>query len=90
MKPKYSYNTYTIKKVNKNNIIVEDNKGIQHTYKKYKVIKITDDIENMKNPINIKKDVKENKVIRILKKDDLISPTISKRLRVKEKIKYVK
>ena len=43
----------------------------------------------MKNPINIKKDVKENKVIRILKKDDLISPTISKRLRVKEKIKYV-
>ena len=90
MKPKYSYNTYTIKKVNKNNIIVEDDKGIQHTFKKYKVIKITDDIENIKNPINIKKDVKENKVIRILKKDDIISPTISKRLREKNTVKYAK
>jgi hypothetical protein len=90
MKPKYSYNTYTIKKVNKNNIIVEDDKGIQHTFKKYKVIKITDDIENIKNPINIKKDVKENKVTRILKRDDLISPLISKRLREKKPVKYVK
>ena len=44
---------------------VVDENGKNHTFKKYRVIKISDDTENYKKPEQIKKAVKENKIIRL-------------------------
>ena len=86
MTNKFSNEIYKVKNVKKNVIIVEDSEGKEHTFKKNNVIKV-DNIENYKEPINIKKDKKENKVVRLMKKEDLINEPRLTRLRVNPKKK---
>jgi len=81
MKPKYSYEKYTVKKIKNNVLEVVDEYGKNHTFKKYRVIKISDDTENYKKPDAIKKAVRENKIIRLLKKEDLIDEPKESRTR---------
>jgi ribosomal protein S21 len=81
MKPKYSYEKYTVKKIKNNVLDVVDEYGKNHTFKKYRVIKISDDTENYKKPDAIKKAVRENKIIRLLKKEDLIDEPKESRTR---------
>jgi Zn-dependent metalloprotease len=66
--------------------IVDEN-GKNHTFKKYRVIKISDDTENYKKPEQIKKAVKENKIIRLIKKEDLIDEPKESRTRREPKQK---
>ena len=81
MKPKYSYEKYTVKKIKNNVLEVVDEYGKNHTFKKYRVIKISDDTENYKKPDAIKRAVRENKIIRLLKKEDLIDEPKESRTR---------
>ena len=69
----------------KSNLV--DENGKNHTFKKYRVIKISDDTENYKKPEQIKKAVKENKIIRLLKKEDLIDEPTESRTRREPKQK---
>ena len=87
MKPKYSYEKYTVKKIKNNVLEVVDENGKNHTFKKYRVIKISDDTENYKKPEQIKKAVKENKIIRLIKKEDLIDEPKESRTRREPKQK---
>ena len=66
---------------------VVDENGKNHTFKKYRVIKISDDTENYKKTEQIKKAVKENKIIRLLKKEDLIDEPTESRTRREPKQK---
>ena len=70
---------------------VVDENGKNHTFKKYRVLKISDNTENYKKPEQIKKAVKENKIIRLLKKEDLIDEPKESRTRIQpKKIYFVK
>ena len=91
MKPKYSYEKYTVKKIKNNVLEVVDENGKNHTFKKYRVLKISDNTENYKKPEQIIKAVKENKIIRLLKKEDLIDEPKESRTRIQpKKIYFVK
>jgi len=86
--PKYSDTIYTIKKVLTNSLLVVDDKNKQHTFKKNKVLKINE-IENYKNPNNINKAKKDNKISQIIQKEGIIElPQTKTRLRPQTRINY--
>ena len=75
-------------RVKPNNVLeVVDENGKNHTFKIYRVLKISDKTENDKKPEQIKKAVKENKIIRLLKKEDLIDEPKETRIRTQQKKK---
>jgi len=81
MSNKYSYEIYIVKQIKNNTLIVEDSNKHKHTFKKSMVMKV-DKIDNIKPNVNITKDKKANKIIRLLEKENLINEPRENRTRI--------
>lgn len=88
-KPFYSKEVYEITKILTNTVVAMDVKNKQIVkFKKSKLLKVNI-IENENNNENIKKSIKENKIIRKMKKEDLINEPKLTRLRQNPKKKTI-
>jgi len=82
MTGRYSDNVFSIKKIKNNVVDIEDNEGNKRTVKKTKILKVSDTIENYVKPERIKQAKKENNIIRLMKKEDLINSPTETRTRI--------
>jgi hypothetical protein len=87
-KASYSSEVYIIIKVNSNSVRAIDKDDKQYNFKKPNLLKV-DKIENVTTNTSIKKAIKENKIERLIKKEDLISDLQPTRLRVNPKKKIL-
>lgn len=87
MKPKYS-DIYRIVKVNTNTVSILDTNGKRILFKKSRIIKVEGGVaENYKQPDAITKAVKENKIVRKMRQENLINEPTDTRTRVNPKQK---
>lgn len=87
MKPKYNNEMYRVVKVNKNTLGILDTNGKIHNFKKSRVIKVEGDVQNFKPNNNVSKAIKENKIIRKIRQEDLDGELTETRTRVNPKKK---
>jgi len=86
MRPKYSNEIYTITKINKNTLQITRN-NISILAKKSDVIKVNE--ETIETEPVIKNAVRENKIVRLINKEDLIQDQTKNRTRANPKKKVL-
>lgn len=87
MTGRYTDTVYKVQKIKNNVVELEDDEGNKRTVKKNKLLKVGSEIDNYKKPVNIQKAKKENKIIRLMKKEDLIDEPTETRTRTNPKRK---